>query len=116
MEKFEYLKPAMRYIQSIIEDSEKLYLMSDYYQEHFFVTDDRSELEELVDKDFYSDPGNVEEHADNYKLWVFVLGIEKTLYPHTFKKFKSTYLSNNHIRGKTAIVGEVQAIFSVQDH
>lgn len=114
MEKFEYLKPAMRHIQSRLEDCEELYLMSDYYQEKFYVTEDRGKLEDLVDRDFHADPGDIDEHAKNYKLWVFVLGVEKTLYPHTYRRFKGTYLSNNHIRGESAIAGEVQAIFSIQ--
>lgn len=114
MKKFEYLKPAMRYIQGKLDESEELYLMSDYYQEQFYVTEDSGKLVDLVDRDFYADPGYVDEHAKNYKLWKFVLGVEKTLYPHTYRRFKGTYLSGNHIRGESAIVGEVQALFSVQ--
>ncbi|MBU5670268.1 hypothetical protein [Paenibacillus brevis] len=115
MEKFEYLKPAMRYIQSVIGDLEKVYLMSDYYQEQFFVTNDASKLEAVVDRDFYADPGDAEEHAECYKLWVFILGVEKTLYPNVYKRFKDTYVSGNHVRGEKKVVGEVQAIFTVCD-
>ena len=100
-----------------MEQLDELYIMSDYYGETFYVSEDRVELEDKISKDFYSDPcDHPSDHAENYKVWAYTLKENKTRYEYLYRRFKPTYLSKAHIRGKTGASGEVLASFTISEH
>lgn len=95
MKKFESIIEAIREVRNMANspDSEdQIYLAVDYWGETFYVTDDGSEIDEKITRDFFENHTDVnpDRFAEEWKVIEYCHANRKEKYPFTYEKAKRT--------------------------
>lgn len=99
MEKFELGTDAVREVKRLSKDlgiHDKILLAYEEYGELYYVTDDKDELEEAIQKRWI-DGGcddSPEDHAREFKIWEYSSAENKAKYPNTYKRAKPSLITS----------------------
>jgi len=119
MERYESILKAMREVKRLlVEDKAKeLYLVSDAYQESFFITEDSFHAKEIISTHYFDNcsDDDPEWYARNI---VVVEYMERDMewqsrYPMLAKKFKRSILAKNVNRRKKSAEAEYSVSFNI---
>lgn len=121
MKKFDSLKNALREVRKQATDLEatyeRVFLVTDYWQEEFYVSGDAFDIGEELEKDFIENHSDTtpDDLASGCKAFEYLLAENKELYPRVFKdsKIPSFKTKTPLIRRKIRVTPEYSVSFNL---
>ncbi|KOY81309.1 hypothetical protein I6G82_02535 [Lysinibacillus macroides] len=120
MKKFDGATDALREVKRLsseITRYDKIFFAYNKYSEEYYVTTESDELEEEIyrqwcDSGCDSEP---ESEAEDYKLWEYILAVNKEKYPNTYRDAKKSLIvsENSLIRKDKKIICEYSVSFII---